>query len=535
MPLTRRHAIVALAGAPALLLPRKSAAQSDLPAIEKGPFNGTAEGLKTYTIPEWFKDAKFGMWAHWGPQSGAEDGDWYARNIYIQGSEQNKYHIATYGHPSKFGHKDICPLWKGAQFDPEHLISLYKKAGAKYFMSMGVHHDNFDLWNSKFQPRFNAVAMGPKKDIVGMWKKAVDRAGLKFAVSEHLSNSYDWLAVSHTSDSTGPLAGVPYDGTDPQYADLYHNITAEYLHPVPTGRGAATAGPAGTPSNPLPGAMSRNAPVEWQLRYFQRIKDLIDNYQPDLLYTDGGIPFGDVGVKLVSHYYNVIAKAHGGKVEGVYTGKTRSECERDSMCALDIERGVANQIMPVAWQTDTCIGGWHYKRGITYKTPKVVIDMLCDIVSRNGNLMLNVPLPNSGVPDDQELAVVDEITKWMAVNSEGIYATRPWKIFGDGPSADSAAGAGMNENKRKDLTAADVRFTTKGSTLYAFVMGWPEKEASIPALALGGRNNVAKIQNVGLLGSSGKLKFTQDATALRVQMPERKPSDHAITLKIAMG
>ncbi len=228
------------------------------------------------------------------------------------------------------------------------------------------------------------------------------------------------------------------------------------------------------------------------------------------------------------------AKVHGGKIEGVYTSKTRRDCATGT-CALDIERGVANQILPNAWQTDTCIGSWHYKRGQVYKTPKVVIDMLCDIVSRNGNLMLNVPLPNSGEPDAQELAVVDEIAQWMAVNSEGIYGTRPWKILGDGPGINSAAGGGMNERGRKDLTAADVRFTTKGGNLYAFVMGWPKTEASIPSLALGGANSVPKIQNVALLGHSGKLTFTQDEAGLKIRLPERQPSSHAVAFRIALA
>ncbi len=519
--MTRRQALAALSVSPALLLPRKSLAQDSLPDIAKGPFSGSAEALKAYETPEWFRDAKFGIWAHWGPQSAAENGDWYARNIYIQDSPQYKHHVATYGHPSKFGHKDICQLWKGDKFDPDHLMSLYKKAGAKYFMSMGVHHDNFDLWNSKYQPRWNSVATGPKKDIVGLWKKAAAKQGLKFAVSEHLSNSYNWMAVSHLSDKTGPQAGVPYDGTNKEYADLYHAITDEYLNPA----GSNGKGPA---------AMSRNAPFAWKLHYFQRIKDLIDNYQPDLLYTDGGIPFDDIGMKLVSHYYNANAKLHGGKVQAIYTSKKREECATGT-CVLDIERGVANQIMPAPWQTDTCIGQWHYNRGIKYKPAKVVIDLLCDIVSRNGNLMLNIPLPNSGEPDAQELEVLDGITRWMAVNSEGIYSTRPWKVFGEGPGLDSAAGTGMNERNRKQLTAGDFRFTTKGKTLYAFAMGWPDKTATMASLALGGKNDVPKIHNVELLGYKGKLHFTQDATALKIDLPEQKPSDYAVTFKIALA
>lgn len=500
MPISRRFL---LAGAPALLLARRSLAQESIPEIAKGPYSG-ADSLRQYRIPDWFRDFKFGIWAHWGPQSAAEDGDWYARNMYIQDSPQYKYHVATYGHPSKFGHKDICHLWHGNEFDPEHLIRLYKKAGAKYFMSMGVHHDNFDLWNSRFQPRWNAVATGPKKDVVGLWRDAARKNGLKFAVSEHLSNSFNWLAVSHYSDKTGPLAGVAYDGQDPAWSDLYH--------PFPKGVAAP------------PPPMSRDCPDSWKLLYFKRIKDLIDNYKPDLLYTDGGIPFGEWGFKLVSHYYNTVPN-------GVYTSKNRKDCE-EGTCALDIERGVANEIMPHPWQTDTCIGQWHYKKGARYKTPKTVVDLLCDIVSRNGNLMLNVPLPNSGKPDDQELQVVEELTRWMAVNSEGIYSTRPWKVAGNAPPPPAQGQLGFNERNRKDLTAADVRFTTKGDTLYAFVMGWPEREAVIEPLALGGKPGAGKIRSVELLGHRGKLNFTQDERGLRIALPPEKPSDYAVTFKI---
>jgi len=501
---TRRVTLGLLAAAPSLILPRKSAAQDQLPPIAKGPYDGTAQGLTKFRIPEWFRDAKFGIWAHWGPQSAAEYGDWYARNIYIQGSDQNKYHVATFGHPSKFGHKDICRMWKGDKFEPDHLMELYKKAGAKYFMSMGVHHDNFDLWNSKHQPRWNSVATGPKKDIVGLWRAAARKHGLKFAVSEHLSNSYNWLAVSHGADKTGDLAGVAYDGQDPAYADLYH--------PFPKGE-------------PIPtNAMSRVAPDSWKLLYFRRIQDLIDNYQPDLLYTDGGIPFDQYGYRLVSHYYNRVPN-------GVYTSKTKKDCENGA-CALDIERGIANEILAEPWQTDTCIGQWHYKKGARYKTPKTVVDMLCDIVSRNGNLMLNFPLPNSGALDDEELKVLDGITQWMSVNSEGIYGTRPWKVSGNATVA-AAGQMGFNERNRKELTAADVRFTKKGNTLYAFVMGWPEKQAVIPTLGQGGKLQVGKIRAVELLGHKERLQFTQDESALTVQLPAEKPSDHAVTLKIA--
>lgn len=508
MKLTRRKAIT-LAGAalPAAL----TKAFADTPTglkIESGPFTGSRESLSSYKVPEWFRDAKFGIWAHWGPQSAAEDGDWYARNMYIQDSPQYKYHVEHYGHPSKFGFKDVIPTWKGDRFDAEHLLDLYKKAGAKYFVSMGVHHDNFDLWNSKYT-RWNAVKMGPKKDIVGLFRKAALNKGLRFGVSEHLWVSYKWFAVSHLSDKTGPLAGVAYDGADPKFADLYID--------------SKSIGEKFTWDD-------QQIPESWKRHWFMRIKDLVDNYQPDLLYTDGALPFEEYGSSLVSHLYNLNAKRHGGKVEAIYTSKRQEDCQTGT-CVLDVERGVVDRIWPNPWQTDTCVGNWHYKRDVKYKTPKTVIDMLVDIVSRNGNLLLNLPLPNSGELDSQELNILSEITKWMSVNSEGIYSTRPWKIYGEGPASNVSADSKFNEKNRKDLTAQDVRFTTKGDTIYAFVMGWPKMETVISPLGVNSKQNPGKISNVELLGR-GKVEWRQEGEALRVQLPEAKPSDYAIALKV---
>jgi alpha-L-fucosidase len=285
--------------------------------------------------------------------------------------------------------------------------------------------------------------------------------------------------------------------------------------------------------------MGRDAPDSWKQLYFKRIKQLVDDYEPDLLYTDGGIPFEEYGLGLVANLYNVSAKRHGGKVEAIYTSKTPADCATGT-CALDLERGVASGIPTEPWQTDTCIGDWHYNKEVfeqhRYKTPKRVIDMLVDIVSRNGNLMLNFPLPNSGMPDADELKIVDEITKWMAVNSEGIYATRPWKMYGDGPvaSAPVVAGRGsaFNEANRKDYTAEEFRFTTKGKTLYAFAMGWPGKQAVIKPL---GTASGVGVKNVELLGFKGKVKWSQAAAGLTVDMPAEKPCDYAVGLKVALA
>ncbi len=349
--ITRRSAVSVLSAA-AVTLIRKSEGAAAALDIQKGPFAGTRESLGRYRVPEWFRDAKLGLWAHWGPQSAPEQGDWYARNMYLEGSPLYQWHVQHFGHPSKVGYKDVIPTFRAEQWEPEHLMYLYAKAGAKYFVSMGVHHDNFDLWNSKYQPRWNAGATGPRKDIVGMWGEAARKRGLKFGVSEHLSNSFDWFASAHRSDQTGPYAGAPYDGADPAYADLYHSYQGM---PPDFARAAAP--------------MGRIAPDSWKLAYFNRIKDLVDQHEPDLLYTDGPIPFEEYGLSLVAHHYNVSARRHGGRVEAIYTSKRQEDCA-EGTCALDLERGIVDKIWPEPWQTDTCIGNWHYKRDITYKSPK---------------------------------------------------------------------------------------------------------------------------------------------------------------------
>lgn len=525
MELTRRRAI-ALFSAAALqtkmslaqtVAPAAGPATPDLP-LTAGPFVGTRESLAKYEVPAWFGDAKFGIWAHWGPQSGAEQGDWYARRMYMQGERQYQSHLEVFGHPSKSGYKEVCRNFKAAKWDPEHLMDLYQKAGAKYFFSMGVHHDGYDMWNSKYQPRWNAVATGPNRDIVGEWAKAARKRGMRFGVSEHLSNSYDWLAVSHGSDATGPLAGVPYDGNDPAYWDLYHDLTPMPADFVKT----ATA-------------MGRVAPDKWKMEYYMRIKDLVDQHEPDLLYTDGGVPFDAYGLSTVAEVYNVSAKRHGGKVEAVYFTKTQRDVANGGLGVLDKERGVMDGISPVPWQTDTCIGEWHYHKGIKYKTAKKVVDLLVDNVSKNGNLLLNFPLPNSGELDPDEMTTLEGLTAWMQVNNEGIFASKPWKTFGEGPSTKISAGpGGFNESKKPEMTSEDIRYTTKGNAVYAFVMGWPGPQVVLPAFGTASVQSPEKIHAVSLLGGAKKVKFTQEAAGLRVTLPEQKPdaSEIGITLKL---
>ena len=526
MKLSRRHALQLLASAAPAFALRNAFAQTtgQSPAtpplsITPGPFTNTHASLQSYSTPEWFGDAKFGIWSHWGPQSAVGDGDWYARNMYIEGSDQYKYHLKRFGPQSKVGYKDLVHLFTADQWDPEHLMDLYQKAGAKYFFSMGVHHDGYDLWNSKYQPRWNSVSSGPHKDVVGLWAAAARKRGLRFGVSEHLSNAFDWLAPSHLADTKGPYANIPYDGQNPAFADLYHDYSG-----MPADWAKTTQ------------AMSRKSPDWWKLQYFNRVKDLLDQHQPDLLYTDGGIPMEEYGLGTVAEEYNVGPFSASGKPEGMYFSKTAPDCKVGT-CTLDRERGVLDNISALPWQTDTCIGDWHYKVGQKYKTPKKVIDLLVDIVSKNGNLLLNIPLPASGVPDDEELATLAGITQWISINGEGIYGTRPWKINGEGPAMTVVVPKNgkefdPNEGKKPDLTAADIRFTTKGKTLYALVQGWPTSGLTIKSLASNSPQDPGKVLDVRLLGRDEPLRFTQDTTGLRVTMPPTPT--HASNLGIGL-
>jgi alpha-L-fucosidase len=286
--------------------------------------------------------------------------------------------------------------------------------------------------------------------------------------------------------------------------------------------------------------MGRVAPDRWKLQYFRRIKDLVDQHQPDLLYTDGGISFDEYGLATVAELYNVGPINGRGNPDTIYFSKTAKDCIDGHACTADHERSVLDTISPFPWQTDTCIGGWHYKVGEKYKTPKKVIDLLVDIVSKNGNLLLNFPLPASGELDAEEVKVLEGITAWMRTNGEGIYFTRPWKVYGEGPSThvvipSTGKEFNPNEGKKPDLTAADIRFTSRGETLFAFIQGWPAGSTVISSLATTSPQKPEKVVDVRMLGRGEPLRFTQDAGGLRVTLPTEKPAtaDIGITLKIS--
>lgn len=511
-----------------------------IPPMAPGPFKPTWDSLGQYQVPDWFRDAKFGIWAHWGPQCQPEHGDWYGRGMYEEGSDHYKYHLQKYGHPSKFGFKDVINDWKAENWNPEELVALYKKAGARYFMAMANHHDNFDLYDSKYH-QWNATKLGPKKDLIGGWAKAAKAQDLPFGVTVHASHAWTWYETAQRSDKSGPYAGVPYDGKitktdgrntwwngyDPQ--ELYAQN-----HPLSTDSLKGDMGAYWDWGN------GANVPGKAYCdNFLKRTIDLIDKYGPELVYFDDNAlplwPISDAGLKIAAHLYNTSIKKHG-KLEAALFGKHLNEQQRNCMI-WDIERGQSNQIEPLPWQTDTCIGGWHYDRRLFdnkgYKSARTVVHTLVDVVSKNGNLLLNVPVRGDGTIDSEERAVVDQVAAWMQINSEAIYSTRPWKVFGEGPATESTAALsafGFNEGQGKPFVAEDIRFTTKGKTLYAVMLGWPANN-SISVKALAENNQVGKVSQVSLLGND-RLNFQQTSEGLKVQLPEQAPCKEAFVLKI---
>jgi alpha-L-fucosidase len=513
--------------------------------IAEGPFAPSWESLQQYKVPDWYRNAKFGIWAHWGPQCQPEAGDWYARGMYEEGSRQYKYHLEHYGHPSKFGFKDVIHEWKAEAWDPGELVALYKAAGARYFFGMANHHDNFDMYNSKYQAHWNATTIGPKKDIIGGWAKAAKANGLPFGCSIHAAHAWRWFETAQRSDKSGPFAGVPYDGNltkadgkgkwwdglDPQ--ELYaqqHELSRDSLDNGAIHRQWHWGEGVYPPSK---------AYIE---KFVNRTIDLINQYQPDILYFDDSqLPFwpiNDAGLRIAAHHYNNSIKKHGS-LQAVINGKILNEDQRKAM-VWDIERGQANDIQPFVWQTDTCIGNWHYDRSVYdrkgYKTAKMVIQTMVDVVSKNGNYLLNIPVRGNGSIDEQERAVVSDITRWMKANSESIYDTRPWKIYGEGPSTENQAklnAQGFNEGKTV-FSGKDVRFAVKGEMLYATLLGWPENgKAMIKSLAIGSAHFPKQPQKVELVDGNQSLAFHQTEQGLEITLPETKPvDDFAIALRI---
>ncbi|GAB2604531.1 alpha-L-fucosidase [Kribbella endophytica] len=475
------------------------------------PFDASFESLTAFECPEWFRDAKFGIWSHWGAQSVPRYGDWYARNMYREGSDQYRYHLRTYGHPSEFGYKDLVRLWRAERFDPHELMDRFVAAGAKYFVAQAAHHDHFFNYDSAVNP-WNSVRMGPGKDIVALWKAAADDRGLPFGLTEHLGATFSWTAVNKSADRLGAYAGVPYDGTDPAYQDLYLD-NSRYL-------------PAEDVDVPDPWYATESA---WHEYWLAAVTEMIDKYQPDLLYTDGPLPFGEAdygpGLRAVAHLYNTSAKVHGTS-RAVYQQKDRTP-EVSAVGVMDIERSQTRAIHPTPWQTDTSVGDWFYNVRDVYKTAGHVVELLVDIVSKNGNLLLNVPQLPDGTIDSECAQLLEDVGAWMRICGEGIYGTRPFRVSGEGTS--NVVVQGFTED-RVSWTSSDFRFTRRDNTLYAFQLAWPADGRSV-IRSLVGHETATEVRLLG----HGPVPFEQSYGVLTVRLPDKAPLDVANCLAITLG
>lgn len=519
-------------------------------AIEKGVFAPSWESLSAnYEAPEWFADAKLGIWAHWGLQCVPEDNDWYARQMYEQGHWQYRNHLKKYGHPSEHGMIDFIPMWKAEKFDPEALVKLYKEVGARYFVCMANHHDNFDNYNSRYQP-WNSVNMGPRRDIVGEFAKAARNNGLRFGVSNHSSHAWHWYQTAYGYDAEGDKAGVRYDA---------YNLTKE------DGKGKWWEGydpqqfyggynlviPSGIKTIKEMNEWHEKNDRQWTERipemnpqfaknWFLRCKQLIDDYNPDLLYFDDEVelPMEHYGLEITAHMYNRNMRLHNGKNEAVINAKRLSE-EKQKGVVMDCERGAFADISPRPWQTCMCIGGWHYDRALYerggYKTAERIIKTFVDIVSKNGNLLLNIPVRGDGSIDEKEMAFLKDFKSWLDVHGEGIFGTRPWKVFGEGDvKMINSHSFGENEKMQASLSEKDIRFTEKNGTIYAFVLGFPTSK-TIEIKSLGRKTtamNGKRIKSISMLGTTKKVAWKQEADKLTITMPDVQNTGMTIGFRI---
>ncbi len=462
-------------------------------------FQPTWQSLEQYQIPGWFRDAKFGIFIHWGVYSvPAFANEWYPRNMYLKDSKEFKHHIETYGLQNKFGYKDFIPMFKAEKFDAEKWVDLFRKAGAKYVVPVAEHHDGFAMYNSALT-RWNAFLMGPKRDVVGELEAATRKAGLMFGVSSHRIEHWWFMGGGRNFDS---------DVNDPAYADFY--------------------GPAkntdGTKTSEDREPMTPEYMNDWLLRDVE----LVDKYHPDLVWFDWWIAQKELEPyrkSFAAFYYN---KAKELNKEVVINYK--HDAYPDSAAVLDLERGKLSGIRPLAWQTDDAIGNksWGFANGNTFKNAQYVITNLIDIVSKNGNLLLNIGPRPDGTITEEETNVLLGTGKWLTVNGEAIYGTRPWKMYGEGPT-ESASGEFKDQ---KPYTSKDIRFTTKNDTLYAITLALPAPKETINVSALSSKSNNGTIDNVQLIGSDEKLNWSQKKDALVISAPANYPSEDAAAFRI---
>jgi len=468
----------------------------------------TWDSLGKHPDPAWFSDAKFGIYCHWGIYSvPAFDNEWYSRNMYIPGQGANTYHKLVYGPPSKFGYKDFLPMFCAEKFNPEEWAELFRKAGAKFAGPVTEHADGFSMWDSRVN-EWNAARLGPCRNVVSEMARALRNEGMKFLATFHHQWLWGWYPTEDRTLDTG----------NPQYAGLYG----------PPAPGSPFNYDHGMPQAPLP-------PQPFQDQWEAKLKEVIDKYQPDLIYFDSRLNIIDEDRRkdLLAHYYNC-AEQWGKEV-----GLTYKDQDLPTGVAIpDFERGRLADLAPFKWLTDDAIdwNSWSHVQNPNYKSADRIVDQLVDTVSKNGNLLLDVTPTAEGVIPEAVRERLLAIGKWMTVNGEAIYGTRPWKLYGEGPT--HVQGGAFGEEKSPDFTARDIRFTSRWKTLYAIALDWPQNvgELVIKSLNTNGASLAkGQIASVSLLGSDAKLSWEHGAEGLKIGLPTQKPGDFAFAFKILLN
>ena len=527
----------------------------DLP-VTSGPFEPTWESIEANYpgTPDWLREAKFGLWVHFGPQAAGESGDWYARRLYMPGTSAYKNHLKNYGHPSEVGYKDVLRDWNPEKLNPAKLVEIYKDAGVRYLIIQGVHHDQFDMWDSRYQP-WNSTRLGPHRDLLGEWEQAARKAGMRFGITFHHEYSWWWWQTAFQSDTEGSKAGVPYDG-NLTLADgkgtWWEGLDPRLLYGVNLREYQGVAAAANSPwSPPVPGIFKNHlAFCEWYTEWWAaRMMDAVDKYQPDFIYTDGTDqqPFSGFGTgtgykcdamqRVIADFYNK-TYARRGKVDVFSIVKFRKKTNGTvNTQEGGIPRGIKTD---QDWIAETPVGDWFYGPGFTYSSD-AVIRYLLEEVARDGNVGLCVSLLPDGSLDDGSAGMLKEVGEWMRINGNGIYGSRAWDVLGEGAGGKLNVLPGGKIGARQAnhrFSTTDIRYTVgKDGCLYAWCMTVPKSDETLTLTSLGTQSKLLgkPIKSVDLLGHRGRLRWNQDSEGLHITCPDTSTFKTAICFKIGPG
>lgn len=521
----------------------------DLP-ITSGPYEPTWKSIEANYpgTPEWLRDSKFGIWIHFGPQSAGESGDWYARKMYVEGTPAYENHLKNYGHPSEVGYKEVLRDWNPKKFNPQALVDIYKDAGARFLIIQGVHHDQFDMWDSKYQP-WNSTRLGPKRDLIGEWEKAARKAGIRFGLTFHHEYSWWWWQTAFQSDTKGDKKGVPYDG-NLTLADgkgkWWEGLDPKYLYGINLREYETVAEAANSRwSPPQAGIFSGHLEyAEWYAKWWAlRMMDAVDKYNPDFIYTDGTDqqPFSGSGTgtgykcdamqRVIADFYNKTLDRRG-KVDVFSIVKFRKQTNGTvNTCETGIPENIKTD---QAWIAETPVGDWFYGPNFVYSSD-AVIRYLLEIVARDGAVGVSIPLRPDGSLDEGCVKMLKEVGEWMRINGQGIYGSSAWSVLGEGKDGKlnvlPGGFIGANQANHSFYTT-DFRFTVgKDGAIYAWCMTVPKAGDKLKIISLGSDAGIGQKQvtSVELLGEKNKIEWKQEADELHIVYPD---SAH---LKTAVG